>query len=299
MQKSRERAPKKLGAMIDEIARKATEEMSKAAGKFLNEELDDNEHTVEQVKAIIDIFPESLSQVDGFGNLPIHNAAMSEGDSAASTSVSFVPLMAREGCRLGVGGESNRGGLLSPFRHKNGQTCKTIQYLVSQKFKGPATNEYGDRKRAQALEELRNLNMLMKDDIQENCLVLWALYPDCQQRFDFFTSWNPECLRPGYLGMEERVPIHYALIYADDNDEKRFEMALKAGMQYFPEELGFLFCTCQNITAIKRAFDKFGFDTAMNIMRKCIPPTSFFIVPLSMHLIWWITLPNTTLMPCF
>ena len=49
--------------------------MSNAAGKFLNEELDDNEHTVEQVKEIIELCPESLSQVDEFGRLPIQNAA--------------------------------------------------------------------------------------------------------------------------------------------------------------------------------------------------------------------------------
>ena len=141
--------------------------------------------------------------------------------------------------------------------------------------------------------------MLMKDDIQENCLVLCSMESEYQRRFDFFTNWNSEYLRPGYLPSKDLVPIHFALIYEANDNEERFEMALKAGMKHFPEHLGFLFSKYQKITAIKRAFDKFGFDTAMNIMRKCIPPTSFFIVPLSMHLIWWITLPNTTLMPCF
>ena len=37
--------------------------MTKAAGKFLHKDLNDDEHTEEQVKAIIDLFPESLSQV--------------------------------------------------------------------------------------------------------------------------------------------------------------------------------------------------------------------------------------------
>ena len=192
MQESRERAPKKVGAMIDDIARKSIEEMSKAAGKFLNEELNDNEHTVEQVKAIIEIFPESLSQEDGFGNLPIPNAAMSGGGSGARISVSFVPLMAREGCRL-VGGEGNRGGFLSIG--ENG--AKTIQYLASKSksSRGPAANEC-DRKRAQVLEELHNLNMLTKDDIEEYYLLLYSLHLECQWRFELFTIWNPDYLGP-------------------------------------------------------------------------------------------------------
>ena len=66
-----EKVPKKLNTKIEEIARKAVEEMSKEAGNFLHEELDDDIHTEEQVKAIIELFPESLSQVDEDAALPI------------------------------------------------------------------------------------------------------------------------------------------------------------------------------------------------------------------------------------
>eukprot|EP01083_Nonionella_stella_P159679 521121_1 len=137
----REKVPKKIGAEI--------------FGKFFNEELDDNKHTVKQVKAIIELFPESLSQVDRIEILPIQNAAM-RAVHRGCISVSFVPLMAREGCRLGVGGEGNRGGLLSTGKYTRGEAIKC---LAGRTFKkGPGANEY-DRKLAQVLKELRNLNM--------------------------------------------------------------------------------------------------------------------------------------------
>eukprot|EP01083_Nonionella_stella_P116631 346682_1 len=57
-------------------------------------------------------------------------------------------------------------------------------------------------------------------------------------------------------------------------------MALKAGMRYYPERLGFLFLkegACQRlkggITACKQAFDVIGIDEAMKIIRRCIPPS--------------------------
>ena len=47
-------------------------------------------------------------------------------------------------------------------------------------------------------------------------------------------------------------------------------MALKAGMKYYPEWLGFLFYKKNGVTC-KQAFDEIGVDTTMNIIRRCIP----------------------------
>ncbi len=79
LQQCIEKAPKELTDRIHEISSRAISraigEISEEAGIFLHEELDDDKHTVEQVKAIIELFPECLSFLDGGGNLPIHNAA--------------------------------------------------------------------------------------------------------------------------------------------------------------------------------------------------------------------------------
>mmetsp|Transcript_1857 Transcript_1857/g.2658 ORF Transcript_1857/g.2658 Transcript_1857/m.2658 type:complete len:410 (+) Transcript_1857:99-1328(+) len=269
LQQSREKVPKKVTSKINEIARKAIEEMSKAAGKFLHEDLDDDKHTEEQVKAIIELFPESLSQEDEKGYLPIQSALFTV---SGRSSVTFVPLMAREGCRLGVGGEESRGGLLS-IVPTDDDGDNTIQWLSGCCFmgeKGPASDEY-DRKRAQVLEKLRDLNLLKKADIEEYGLVHNALHPKSQRRFDFFTSWDPAALE----GRDSQwmKPIHRAIRSDREEKEEKFEMVLKAGMEYFPERLGFLFCKKDGISACKKAFDEIGVDKAMKIIRTCIPPS--------------------------
>eukprot|EP00554_Chaetoceros_debilis_P009291 CAMPEP_0194101578 /NCGR_PEP_ID=MMETSP0150-20130528/2269_1 /TAXON_ID=122233 /ORGANISM="Chaetoceros debilis, Strain MM31A-1" /LENGTH=154 /DNA_ID=CAMNT_0038788237 /DNA_START=82 /DNA_END=543 /DNA_ORIENTATION=- len=71
-----------------------------------------------------------------------------------------------------------------------------------------------------------------------------------QRRFDFFSSWDPAAL--GARDSQWVVPIQHAIgsHEPDKNDkEKRFEMVLKAGMKYYPERLGFLFCKEEGMTS--------------------------------------------------
>ena len=265
LQHSTEKVPKKVTSKINEIARKAIKEMSKEAGKFLHEDLDDDAHTEAQVKAIIELFPDSLSQVGKHGNLPIQTATRSGAVSSARSSVTFIPLMAREGCRLGVGGEGKRGGLLSAVPGINRSRMNTIQVLTF-------TRKGDDIKRTHVLENLRDMNLLKKVDVEEYGLLAGGdiFYSDCQQRFEFFSNLDPDTL--GARDSQWTTPIHLALHWCD-NAKEGFERTLKAGMKHFPERLGFLFLKQKGITACKRAFDKLGVDTAMNIIRRCIPPS--------------------------
>eukprot|EP00554_Chaetoceros_debilis_P009327 CAMPEP_0194100170 /NCGR_PEP_ID=MMETSP0150-20130528/1136_1 /TAXON_ID=122233 /ORGANISM="Chaetoceros debilis, Strain MM31A-1" /LENGTH=244 /DNA_ID=CAMNT_0038786501 /DNA_START=93 /DNA_END=824 /DNA_ORIENTATION=+ len=233
IQQSREKLPKKLTSKINEIlARKATGEMSKEAGNFLHEELDDDKHTEEQVKAIIELCPKSLSQEDEDGYLPIQSVIfVGEADNSGDrrSSVTFIPSMAREGCRLGVGGEENRGGLLS-IVPTAADDDNTIAWLSGAWEKGPASDEF-DRKRAQVLEKLRDFDLLKKADIEEYGLVTQALHPKKKRRFDFFTSWDPAAL--GARDSQWAAPIQHAIgpnVIDKKDKEKAFEMALKAGM---------------------------------------------------------------------
>ena len=65
------KVPKEITSMIDDVMSKAIEEMSKKAGMCFHNTLNDDKHTEEQVKAIIELCPDSLSQVDEHGYLPI------------------------------------------------------------------------------------------------------------------------------------------------------------------------------------------------------------------------------------
>lgn len=76
--------------------------MSKEARIFFHEKLEDDKHIEKQVKAIIVLFPESISQLDKDGLLPIQTASMSRDHSGSRSSITSVSMMAREGCCLGV-----------------------------------------------------------------------------------------------------------------------------------------------------------------------------------------------------
>ena len=87
------------------------------------------------------------------------------------------------------------------------------------------------------------------------------------------------------------VPIHDALEFADvKSNAVCFQMALKAGMKYFPERFGFPFHEDDGINVCKMAFDKIGVEEAMNIIRRYIPPSDhhlkFYIMLSNMHLTW-------------
>ena len=78
------------------VAAKAMEQMTNEASYYILHELDASKHTEEQVKAIIDVFPELLSIEDvgekssfHLPDLPVQNAALEPH------KVSFIPLMAK------------------------------------------------------------------------------------------------------------------------------------------------------------------------------------------------------------
>ncbi len=56
--------PQYMADKINAIANKALEEMTKEVGNFFHYHLDDKKHTEEEVKAIIDTFPGSLSVIN-------------------------------------------------------------------------------------------------------------------------------------------------------------------------------------------------------------------------------------------
>ena len=163
---------------------------------FLHKKLDDNKHTVEQVKAIIELFPESLSHLDEDGYLPIHNATTVRGiRSSNRSSVVFIPLMSKEGCRLGVGGEGNMGGLLSIIPD---HVDNTIQDLACRRLDIDdgeiAADDAPDQKRTRVLAELRDMNLLENPDGEEYGLINSSLHTKCQMRFEFFSNWDPDRL---------------------------------------------------------------------------------------------------------
>eukprot|EP01083_Nonionella_stella_P275714 936583_1 len=229
---------------MDAVAAKAIEEMTKEAGEFLFDELDDT-HTEEQVKAIIDVFPESLSiEHADYGHLPIYYA------THEPRKVSFIPLLAKEGLRLNVGGEESRGGLIY-----NGYNS----FLGIALLEAESDEVYVKYK--QVLEKLREMGLFKKEDIKDSELLLHSADSGNAPMFEMLTAWDPDSLVTADGPLLHRI-----------YEEEKFEMVLKAGMEYFPERLGFLFRKYRGKTACETAFDNLGVNEAMKIICKCIPP---------------------------
>jgi hypothetical protein len=247
--------PQGLRNTMNAVAAKAIEIMAHEATNFMCHELDDKKHTEEQVQAIIDVFPESLSMQgpDVFaieGVLPIDDAATRD------ESISFVPLLAKEGKRLNVYGEGSRGGLVVGD--------DPVDYLLTNIIDNEGRVE--DRKTREILEKLREMDLFQKKDIQNFNLLRYSLQEQNPLIFKMLVDWDPDSLRTsiGFGGL----PI----MNDGEMSEKTFEMLLKAGMKHFPDRLGFLFRKDSGKTACEDVFDQFGVDVAMPIISRCIPP---------------------------
>eukprot|EP01083_Nonionella_stella_P163593 538942_1 len=138
--------PKALKDRMNDVAANAIEKMTQAAAEFLQNDLDDEKHTEEEIQMVIDAFPEALSRENSSGHLPIDTAAIH------CASFPFVPLLAKEGERLGVRGEGSRGGLL------HGTENNLISHLAVTDFHDGAdadpTIDY-DRKSRKMFEKMR------------------------------------------------------------------------------------------------------------------------------------------------
>jgi len=285
--------------------------MKKEVEKLLSlHELDDRRQTLDEVKEVIAKCPAALSfRKDG--ELPVEAAA------GCPFAVSFVPLLAKEGCRRYYSDsrldDSNvnahahvnytGGDMMNEDRNDNGNMHVTRGGLLC--TLGGSTNVLQDLsnlhmsdavldgKYRDVLEQLRDLKLLQRSDIQTYDLLYWASSPSPsqnQERFQFYLQWDPDALwRSMKSGLRSGIELGSdnsrkkpCLLYRIDTmavekediqwEMDRFELILAAGMKHFPRQLGFLFRRHRNQTACERAFQLFGDHETMSIIRKCIPP---------------------------
>eukprot|EP00554_Chaetoceros_debilis_P016494 CAMPEP_0194125356 /NCGR_PEP_ID=MMETSP0150-20130528/59421_1 /TAXON_ID=122233 /ORGANISM="Chaetoceros debilis, Strain MM31A-1" /LENGTH=412 /DNA_ID=CAMNT_0038819161 /DNA_START=728 /DNA_END=1966 /DNA_ORIENTATION=- len=256
--------PKALEDKINDFCNKSIESLIIEAANFLHCELDEEMHSEDNVKAVIDVFPESLSQENDIGYLPIMSALTCHNDHG-NRFISFIPLLAKEGSRLGVGGEGMRGGLLCeiPGEDDVGNALQVLPAIVN-------TDEgaFGN-KLMKVLDELRNLGLMVRSDIKELNLLSYCLFRCKDRLFEYLTSWDPNALATAKW---EGEPLIHLSITRGEYEKESFEMMLKAGMRHFPTHHGFLFRKYKGKTACEAAFDILGETEAMSIIRRCIPP---------------------------
>jgi hypothetical protein len=241
---------------IKEILNKANKELTVHTGTYLHD-LDSNKPDKEALQKMIAVVPLSLSRTNKHGQLPIHSAMWGR------RSVGYVPLLAKEGITHQVGGHDNRGGLLVGDRHDDDRNV--LQLLADLKR---GTNPVAvDTAYLNTMTELRQSNLLLKEDIQEYGLLYYACQPGAQLRFDYFIDWDAEGLKNH---QRDGLPIIHALVKGLPSD--CFKVFFKAALKHYPQDLGLLFQKdSDGKTACERAFVRFGKDKTMKAIGECIP----------------------------
>ena len=244
-------------AELVEILKHAAKDISDHTGKFLHE-LHEEKPDENVLQTMISASPSSLSYIDEDDRLPVQSALQ------YPDSIRYIPFLAKEGVKYKVGGEDGRGGLLVDDPVFN--PLNTLQALGNIDT-GPS-RDWGDKAYLDVMKELKEANLLTKEDIEDhNLLYFTSDSRRFQQRFDFFCDWCPEGLKHNQLF---NVPIVHAII--EDRPIESFAIFLKAATKYYKLESSLLFQTDDDgITACERAFEKFGRDEVMQIIGDCIP----------------------------
>jgi len=242
---------------IKEILEDAKKKVSAHTGKYLHD-LDNTKPDKDTLQKMIAAVSLSLSHPNDEGQLPIQSAVW--GDH----SVGYLPLLAKEEITHQVGGHDNRGGLLVGDPHDSDRR-NVLQLLAAMwNYTIPVAT---DTAHLNTMKELRQSNLLRKEDVQEYDLLYHACRLRAQLSFAYFIDWDAQGLKNH---QHDGVPIIHALI--KEGVINHFELFFKAALNHYPQDLGLLFQKDNaGETAFERAFDKFGKDRTMRAIGRCIP----------------------------
>lgn len=95
---------------INERAERFFDGLDEDLRNFIVQNLDKRKHSENEVRALVQFFPDVLLYEDEDGDLPIQR-----GTWDGCYNLSFIPLFAEEGAKHNVGGKGMRGGLLNKY----------------------------------------------------------------------------------------------------------------------------------------------------------------------------------------
>ena len=245
-------------AGLIKILQRAAKDISKHTGKFLHQ-LQEKKPDEDTLQTMISASPSSLNYKNNKAQLPIQLAIYNHH------TIPYIPLLAKEGVKHKVGGEGKRGGLLV-IDPVNKDGFHTLQLLVNLKYNDNPLRDQYDKACLDAMKELTEANLLIKDDIKNHHLLYHACRSQGSTRFDFLCDWCPEGMKDYQY---KNLPIIHALIKYGPIEA--FAIFLKAATKHHEKEVGLLFQTdSDGITACERAFDEYGKKEIMQIIGNCI-----------------------------
>ncbi|OEU10859.1 hypothetical protein FRACYDRAFT_246732 [Fragilariopsis cylindrus CCMP1102] len=267
--------------MIDDnVAEAEREERERGLTKTIVDE--DWYEDERKIAKAIRYFPDVLSEKRG-GMYPIMRmwAGRRRNPAYNLKSISRIPLLAELGSELGQFDEELRGGLLST--PTDGEGWNVLQFIICYVRIENRTTNLVDECFSAVWKRLRQNNHLKKEDIRECNLVGRLLSTDTGifsgTRLLYFVDWDPMTLtipcEPEHGNM---LPIHWTVF--PFRDFQIFKIVIQAGLRYFPEKLGFVFCegTQRNRdnrkkftkTPFRFACHRHGQEKVMNEVLDCI-----------------------------
>jgi hypothetical protein len=246
-----------------------------------NRALDSDRDTEAQVEAILRFFPQVLTR-SHMGLYPIQLLAFARNDDrdwqCNVSRVSFIPLVARLAIDLGLFEEDKRGGLLC-----KGEQNKNVlqQLMISDKIgnanPNPPYHESIDTKYLQVLIQLKELDLLKKEDIQRYHLLnelcrkhTIGYFPE--KRFRFLVKWDPAAIL--WARRQGRLPLHDILSHHSTihSTIRGFKHVFEAGIRYYPRKKGInlLFRKDkfgETPTPFQRACESFGHEKVMKVVK--------------------------------
>ena len=193
-------------------------------------------------------------------------------------TVSFIPLVARLSKEFGLFEVEARGGLLCEDNGRN-----VLQNLIfsdgSERLYNYDDKHYEsiDGKYLQVLIQLRQMDLLKKEDIQRYELLdrLCVSGHGCyfaENRFQFLVEWDPNALtRIRDCG---RVQFNFA-IYPFGATIRTFQLIFDAGIKYFPKQKGIHMLFRQGIgtngkTPFQIFCEDFGYEQVMKVIEETL-----------------------------
>jgi hypothetical protein len=241
--------------------------------------LDSDRDTEAEVETIIRVFPDVLTRRGGIYLLyPIQCLAFILSDLQECMcnlkAVSFIPLVAMLAIEFGWFQEQDRGGLLCQDEVDDGNGFNVLQNLLrsdeTTELHNQEHHEAVDDKYFQVLIQLRQMDLLKKEDIQSYNL-LHSLYFRChyfftEMRFRFLVEWDPNALTQ--TDEFRNVPLQDAACNA--SSIKGFQITFENGIKYFPKKKGinllFHINNGGRTTPFQFACKKYGREKVMEVV---------------------------------
>jgi hypothetical protein len=229
-------------------------------------------------------------------------------------SISLIPLVVELGIELhqfeAPFDPELRGGLLLTSEDDDGTIWNVLQCIIcyhhdeydddDTKNENNNNNEHLDQCFSTVWKKLRDNGRLKKEDIRQYNIIgkmLCSLDSESfiEKQFRYIVDWDPMVLTiPCMPEHGNWLPMHWSDDDNDDDDSniQRFSSILQAGLQYFPEKIGFVFCEAtqtdlpneeedsddenetedeiQPATPFQLACKRYGHDAVIKVVNDCI-----------------------------